>query len=108
MKKKIFTFLFAMIASITSLNAEIIENVQINGMKYNLNTGDKTAELCRTSPTTSEIVTTTEDDVIVTIPSSVTYLDNNYVVTRIGEYAFHEWGEYVTSIVMPSSVTRIG
>ena len=43
----------------------------------------------------------------VVIPESVTYNDDTYSVTSIGNTAFHECTE-LTSIVIPNSVTSIG
>ena len=45
MKKKIFTFLFAIVAGMTSLNAEIIKRVSIGDIYYNLTTESRTAEV---------------------------------------------------------------
>jgi hypothetical protein len=43
----------------------------------------------------------------ITIPSSVVYSNTTYTVNEIGNYAFNYYSD-VTSITIPSSVTRIG
>lgn len=99
MKKKIFTFLFAIVASMTSLNAEIIASVHIGELFYNLSTESGTAE-----------VTSHYSDAYsgnITIPSSVEYESTSYQVTRIGEKAF-EWCKDLSSVTIPSSVISIG
>lgn len=43
----------------------------------------------------------------ITIPSSVVYSNTTYTVNEIGNYAFNYYSD-VTSITIPSSVSRIG
>ena len=98
MKKKIFTFLFAIMAGMTSLNAETIFRVKIGDIYYNLSTDSRTAEVAEGGapyPST-----------VVTIPSSVEYESNVYSVTSIGVSAFSDTGW--TGIIIPNSVTSIG
>ena len=95
MKKKIFTFLFAMIASMSSLNAEIIRDVRIGNIYYDLSTESKTAE-----------VSGGVRDTII-IPSSVEYESTVYSVTSIGESAFDDYS-FLTAVTIPNSVTSIG
>ena len=72
-------------------------DVEINGMHYNLDNENKTAEVTGGGDYISEI----------TIPSSITYNDNTYSVTSIGNSAFNFHTE-LTTITIPNSVTSIG
>ena len=68
--------------------------VEIDGIKYELNATEKTAS----------VVSGNSRDIV--IPSSVTYENDSYVVTSIGERAFY--GFDIKSISIPNSVTSIG
>ena len=94
MMVKLFTFIFTLMASVGSLLADA---VLIDGLYYNLDDANQTAE-----------VTTNPDaysgDII--IPSSVEYGTLTYNVTSIGVNAFRNC-EGVTNVTIPNSVTVI-
>ncbi len=71
--------------------------IEINGIYYNLNAEDKTAEVTQNPNKYSSEVT---------IPNSVTYGEVIYSVTSIGEYAF-DGCIGLTSVTIPNSVTSI-
>ena len=100
MKTKIFTLLLALAASVGTMFA----SVEINGLYYNLNTENQTAELTSQDssfPYWSSSITTAN------IPAYVTYRDTNYSVTSIGDYAFYLCRS-LTSVTISNSVTSIG
>ncbi len=76
-------------------------DVNINGIYYNLNTLEKTAEVTYKSSTSGGYFGT------VIIPSSITYNENSYSVTRIGDYAFYGCDDLAT-VVIGDSITTIG
>lgn len=91
--KKFFTLFIALIASAGSMFA----SVEIDGIAYNLNATDLTAEVTSKSEKyTGEII----------IPTSIILNDTVYAVTSIGFSAFY-WCEGVTSIALPNSITSI-
>ena len=77
---------------------------EIDGIYYNLNNENKTAEVTYqyywSSDNYSGITT-------LTIPSSVTYNSETYNVTSIGNGAF-TYCSSLSSITIPNSVTSIG
>ena len=96
--KRFTLFLFSLILSVVFSTSALAYDVQIDGICYNLNSEDKTAE-----------VTKGEDKYSgeVVIPSSITSKGQEYTVSRIGDSAFeHCIG--LTSITIPNSVTSIG
>ena len=95
-KKKIFTLLLAIAASVGTMYAE---KVKIGDLYYNLFATNQTAEV--TSPSSGGY----SGEII--IPSSVTYNSVTYSVTSIGGGAFDLCGG-LTSIEIPNSVTSIG
>ena len=101
MKTKFFSLFLALVTSVGIVSAEIIEEVKIGNLYYDLDTDNMTAEV-----TYSE-----EDDYYgltsVNIPSSVTCEGKTYDVTSIGVWAFHGC-DNLTSIEIPNSVTSIG
>ncbi len=72
--------------------------VEIDGIYYNLNETDKTAEVTK-NPNYY-----TGD---VTIPEIVIYNEVEYPVTSIGDNAFRS-GSLIASVTIPNSVTSIG
>ena len=92
MKPKLFSFFLALIASVGIAYA----SVAIDGIAYNLNDAELTAEVTFNSYT-GEVV----------IPASVTYNQTTYSVTSIGLRAFDSCSR-LTSVTIPNSVTGIG
>jgi Flp pilus assembly protein protease CpaA len=93
MKKFYFLFLMMLLPLAASADA-----VQIEGIYYNLNAENKTAEV------TSSRSKYSGD---IAIPKSVTYEDVTYSVTSIGQSAFSACRS-LTSIEIPNSVISIG
>ena len=93
MKTKLFTLLFAIVASVGTMSA----NVTVDGIVYNLNATDLTAE-----------VRSGGDDIdSIVIPENITYDNLTYSVTSIGNNAFYYYTN-LTSVNIPNSVTSIG
>ena len=96
MKTKLFTLLLAVVVSVGTMFAEL---VQIGDLYYNLDATNQTAVVI------SKINGKYSGEII--IPSSVTYNSVTYSVTRIGDNAFYEcW--YLTSVTIGNRVTSIG
>ena len=95
MKQLTLSFLLALMPLLASADA-----VEINGIYYNLNSTDKTAE-----------VTSNPDKYTgaVEIPASVVNPSDGetYAVTSIGVRAFYNCSA-LTSVTIPNSVTSIG
>ena len=91
--KLLFTALL-LLCCIGIVNAE---EATINGIKYEVITKAKQATVISGGYYTGNIV----------IPSEITYNNEIYNVTRIGEYAFSHYSE-LTSITIPKSITSIG
>ena len=96
-KKKIFTLLLAVAASVGTMFAE---KVKIGDLYYNLDATNQTAEVTRLN-----LGGEYSGDIV--IPASVTYNSVSYSVTSIGNYAF-SYCSGLTSVTIPNSVTSIG
>ena len=99
-KKKIFTLLLAVTASVGTMFAS---DTQVDGVWYDFDRRTKTASV------TYEGSSYYKDEYSgsVVIPSSVTYNSVTYSVTSIGEWAF-SYCDGLTSVTIPNSVTSIG
>lgn len=95
MKKNVFLFLLLMLP----LLANAVE-VEIDGLWYRLKPKGKTAEVIQYKKGARY-----SGDVV--IPSTVTYEDVKYSVTRIGGNAF-DWCTDLNSITIGDNVTTIG
>ncbi len=101
MKTKLFTLLFAIVASIGTIFAN---GTEIDGICYILNSSDMTASVTfHGSRYSSDPYTTSS----VVIPSSVSYTGQSYSVASIGNKAFFACNN-LTSVVIPNSITSIG
>ena len=75
-----------------------MNKVEINGIYYNLNEGEKTAQVTRDPDKYSGAVS---------IPETVSYNGKTYTVTSIGDEAFCAYSR-LTSVNIGNSVTSIG
>ena len=80
-----------------AMNARIIDYNTDDGFKYKLNTEEKTATLSRYSGSAKEVC----------IPDSITYSEETFTVTYLGNSCFYNCTS-LTSIDFPSSVTSLG
>ena len=97
--KKLIVFLFSLILSVVFSTSASAYDVKIDGIYYNLNSEDKTAEV------TSDIHEKYSGEVV--IPSSIKVEGKEYTVTSIGDSAFKS-SISLTSVTIPNSLTSIG
>lgn len=107
MKKRIFTLLLAVAASIGTMFAWDYDKVQIGELLYNIDTINRTAEVTTRFILPDYInVYAKWNYTIINIPSVVTYKNNIYSVNSIGEDAFYNCTG-LTSVTIPDNVTKI-
>ena len=102
MRKKLFTLLLAIVASVGICKAW---DDQVDGIYYVFNTSQKTATVSYkhvSASTNSNAYRGT-----ITIPSTVTYNDVEYIVNGIGTETFHDC-DALTSIILPPTIKEIG
>lgn len=90
-------FKTALVVTLSFLSSHLFAAYEINGIYYNLNVNEGTAEV-------TENPTYYSGDIV--IPNEVKYEGRIYAVTSIGYNAF-SFCYYLTSIVIPNSVTNI-
>ena len=96
--KRLITQLALLIAVLcASVQAHAYDCV-VDGIYYNLNSSDKTAEVTKGDEKYKGSIN---------IPESITYEGSSYSVTSIGELAF-SFCTGLTSVTIPNSVTSIG
>lgn len=88
-----------------SIVASWAHDVVIDGIYYNLDETNKTAEVTYGGINSTEF--SNEYIGSYEIPSTITYNSEIYTVTSIGEYAFHNC-DYLMSVKIPNTVTSIG
>ena len=100
--KKFYSLLIALLCSASMLFAY---DAQIDGIYYNLNSENKTAEVTHDGAySNSNGAGYTQSEVV--IPEKVTYDSVEYSVTSIGIYAFYKCSSLI-SVTIPNSVTSI-
>ena len=91
--QKFIGLVLALVISAGHIRAAVV----IDGIAYNLNETELTAEVTFGGSCSEDIV----------IPESITYSAKTYSVTSIGKVAFYNCSD-LTSITIPNSVTSIG
>ena len=111
--KKTITLLLVLAVGFEFMWAEIIEHVNINGLYFNLNTEDYTAEVTYKSysfdnnSNNPDIYNQDWGITEIDIPSSITYNRITYTIHNIGNHAFQSC-HGLTTVTIPNSVTKIG
>ena len=100
--KRILLLFSAIMLSFTALWAH---DVYIDGIYYNLDEENKTAEV--TYRGSSALDYSNEYIASYKIPSFITFESEEYIVTSIGDSAFYNCSE-LTSVNMPNTITSIG
>ena len=103
MKTKLISILFALVAGVGTIFAN---GTKIGDLYYNLNTENLTAQVTYEKLVVLDGSSYTTDLPSVNIPSQVTYNNQTYTVTSIGNAAFKGCST-ITSISIPNTVTTI-
>ena len=98
--KRFYSLFILLVGVLSSLMAH---DAEVNGIYYNLDATNKTAEVTYKGDTYKAY---DEYSGSVNIPESITYNDVNYKVVSIGSSAFVDCGN-LTSVTVPNSVTTI-
>ena len=101
MKTKLFSLFLALAASV----GMVASNTQVYGIWYDFDDSSQTASVTFRGCCYDEYKNEYEGNVL--IPSSVDYHNQTYIVTSIGDHAFHDCTG-LTSVSIPLSVTSIG
>lgn len=107
---RLLTLFFILAICSGEICADIIRQVQIGDLYYDLDTSKKTAEVTYQGKSYSSVYGETYNDgwtiSTANIPSVVTYNSRNYSVKSIGENAFRSCSG-LTSVMIPNNVTII-
>ena len=101
MKQRFILFVSTLVLSIFFGCYALAYDVKVDGIYYNIDKTNKTAEVTYKDRYYNSY------SGVIEIPSSVTVNESNYDVTAIGSYAFGLCSG-LTSVTIPNSVTSIG
>ena len=95
----------AFFTSLAALTASAAPNdaVDVGGLYFSFDKTAKTATLESKANATNQFVY--EGD--ITVPATVDWQGETYTVTTIGEYAFTDYDENLTSVTLPETITTI-
>ena len=105
--------LFPLLALFMSLSVHAYE-VKVDGICYNVNASNHTASVTYSGTPYNNDYTGAYGTSIagrdIIIPSSISYKNEDYSVTAIGDKAFYTYGSHVrmASITLPNTITSIG
>ena len=103
MKSKMLSLLFVVVSLASCVSVEVDETVKIGDLYYKLDAKEQVASVVPYP----DYMNISSDISIANIPAYVTYMNNSYAVTKIGNYAFQYCGK-LNSVFIPNSVTEIG
>lgn len=102
MKKLLLSAVLGSLASLAA-SAGYSDAVDVGGLYFSFDKTNKTATLESKAFATMQYFY--EGDIVV--PASVTYQGETYTVTTIGDYAFSDYDENLTSVTLPESITTL-
>ena len=103
MKSEMLSLLFVLVSLAGCVSVEVDETVKIGDLYYKLDAKEQVASIVPYP----DYMNISSDISIANIPAYVTYMNNTYTVTKIGNYAFQYCGK-LNSVFIPNSVTEIG
>lgn len=107
MKTNTYNKFFMLAVALMMSLAVYAYDAEIDGIYYNFNYETKEASVTHNGNTYWDWDAGVPYSGDVTIPSTVTFDGTTYNVTSIGEYAFYRCYGYLSSVIIPESVTSI-
>lgn len=101
MRKLLLSAFFSSLTALTA-SAGYGNAVNVDGLYFSFDEANKTATLESKAYAAMEFY---EGDIVV--PPSVVYKGETYTVTTIGEYAFSDYDENLTSVSLPETIIEI-